>query len=469
MTDTGQPLSAPEVSIARMLQDLSDRRTSSSELVGRSLASAHACQNDIRAFSEIDADGALAAAAACDENYASANNRQLEGIPVAVKDLFDTRGVPTRYGSAAYATHIPLRDARVVEALRDSGAVILGKTTTHEFAWGVTTASRNFGDTLNPIDRSRIPGGSSGGMAAAIAYGAVPVGLGTDTGGSVRIPAALCGVVGFKPSVGRLSTEGVFPFSFSLDHVGILGRTVDDACRLAAALGIKAAANRDPGRLRVGVVSCIGSVPMEPAVERAFAATCSKLALRHHLVPVINVGLFDDAFEAFAGIVLTEGGVVHFSRNDIGFIQSTYEAETASRLRLAEVMVLGDYARCQQARRRIQRQFSEQMRSFDLLLLPTCPCVAPRVGEDTVAIGEWTGTIREALMANTAPFNLTGNPAISIPIGLGNPGPLPVGLQIVAPLGRDEDLLRIASEFEALLCDGPLPGARDEGQMRLRG
>ena len=436
-------------SIATLLSDYSAGRRTTTDAVAESLALAKHYQANIRAFAEIDEAGALEAASRSDQRYREKTARTLEGVPVAVKDMIDTGDMPTRYGSPAYERHQPDSDAVVVQVLRENGAVVVGKTTTHEFAWGVTTSSEALGDTLNPYDHTKIPGGSSGGMAAAIACGAVRGGLGTDTGGSVRIPAALCGVVGFKPTFGFLSTDGVFPLAFSLDHVGILARSVEDVQIISRAFGIAWQGKAMRSRYRIGVTSGLGGVPMSADVADLFTLACSLLRQSFDLTELSIETVFDGAFKTFAGIVLVEGGVGHFGRNDVEFIQSRYGRETAARLKLAENVSLGDYAKWQQRRREFARDLDSVMQTLDFLVLPTCPCTAPLIGEDLVVIGSWSGTVREALMTYTAPFNLAGLPAISIPIGQSAADGMPVGLQIVAARGRDAQLLEFAGEIES--------------------
>jgi aspartyl-tRNA(Asn)/glutamyl-tRNA(Gln) amidotransferase subunit A len=338
----------------------------------------------------------------------------------------------------------------VVAALRERGAIVLGKTTTHEFAWGVTTASTAFGDTLNPLDRTRIPGGSSGGAAAAIAYGAVAAGLGTDTGGSVRIPAALCGVVGFKPTFGALSTRGVFPLSPTLDHPGFLGETVDDIAILASAFSIDASVDRGTAPPRLGILREVPPVPASAEVAAAFEAAVATLGEAYARVDIEGAGLFDGVHEAFAHIVLTEGGAGHFRHNDAQRIAAHYGRETAERLERAKSMTLGHYAIAQQTRRDFAARLHRSLAHVDYLLLPTCPCTAPRLHQESVQIGAWNGTVREALMGYTAPFNMAGFPAISIPLAPRD-GQLPSALQIVAKPGHDGALLQIARRMERLL------------------
>ncbi|VTZ59341.1 amidase [Sinorhizobium medicae] len=441
-------------SIGGQLAELAGGVMSPVEIIDDAIRVARNCQAEVNAFAEIDEVGARDAASRAERRYREGQARPLEGIAVAVKDMIDTGGVSTRYGSIAYMDHVPGTDAEVVRTLKDNGAIVVGKTNTHEFAWGVTTSSKAFGDTLNPHDHSRIPGGSSGGMAAAVAYGAVRAGLGTDTGGSVRIPAALCGVVGFKPTYGRLPLGGVFPLAISLDHVGVLGQTVDDVAHVCRPLGIDSDTGRSPRRKRIGVFRQFGKVPLASGVAESFDMACASLRSEHDLVELDGAGLFAQCFTSFAGIVLSEGGAAHFRRHDLAFITAHYGQETASRLQLAAAVGLAQYANWQQNRRLFTEDIERVIAQFDALITPTCPCVAPRIGAEEVTIGRWHGSIREALMTYTAPFNLAGLPAISLPIQVSGKDGLPVGLQIVAKRGCDEDLLAAAIEIEHFIAPG---------------
>jgi aspartyl-tRNA(Asn)/glutamyl-tRNA(Gln) amidotransferase subunit A len=450
-----QPTSAvPRAAgLRRALEALAEGRVTVSGLIEQALDAAEASKRELHAFAAIDRDGALSAAAESERRYTQGRQRPLEGLGIGVKDLIDTRGIETSYGSAAYLGHLPAMDAYIVRALTEHGAIPIGKTTTHEFAWGVTTASATFGDALNPLDRTRIPGGSSGGAAAAIAYGAVSAGLGTDTGGSVRIPAALCGVVGFKPTFGAMPTSGIFPLAPTLDHPGFLGKTVDDIAMLAAIFDIDMPQHAAPASARLGVVREISPVPLDADVEAAFDSAVANLGQAFACTTLDAPGLFDGAFEAFAHIVLTEGGIEHFRRNDAERIATHYGRETIDRLERAKTLTLGDYARALQTRRDFTARLHRAMSVFDYLVLPTCPCTAPRVGQPSIDIGHWSGTVREALMTYTAPFNVAGFPALSIPLAARD-GRLPAGLQIVAKPGRDGALLQIAQQIEHLLDAG---------------
>ncbi|MGY2485243.1 amidase [Cupriavidus sp. CP313] len=435
------------------LDALATRQITATALTEQALERAEASKRLLNAFSAIDWDRALKAAAESDRRYGERRPRPLEGLPIAVKDLIDTKGMETRYGSAAYLGHVPAADADIVKTLVERGAIIIGKTTTHEFAWGVTTASARFGDTLNPLDHTRIPGGSSGGAAAAIAHGAIMAGVGTDTGGSVRIPAALCGVVGYKPTLGTLSTRGVFPLAPTCDHVGLLGEQVDDVLLLADAIDIKVPESDAWLSARLGVIRDIAPVPLSPEIAVAFDGAMKRLAQVFSCVNVSTSGLFDAVFGAFARIVLIEGGIEHFRRNDWDRISTHYNPETVDRLKRAETMDLRAYAAAQQARRDFTARLHEVMSTVDYLVLPTCPCTAPHLDAGTVSIGAWTGTVREALMTYTAPFNVAGFPAISIPLATGERS-LPAALQIVAKPGDDGALLQIAQQMELMLRTG---------------
>ncbi|MDM0066729.1 amidase [Variovorax sp. J31P207] len=451
--------------LRRALEALAGRHLTVSALIGQALDAAQASKRDVGAFAAIDRDGALSAAAESERRYAAGRQRPLEGLPIGVKDLIDTQGIDTSYGSAAYLGHRPSSDADILSALIEQGAIPIGKTRSHEFAWGVTTASATFGDTLNPLDRTRIPGGSSGGAAAAIAYGAVAAGLGTDTGGSVRIPAALCGVVGFKPTFGTLSTRGIFPLAPTLDHAGFLGQTVEDIMILAGAFSIEAPQGLAPASVRFGVVREIAPIPPSAEVAKAFDIALGRIAETFASTTLAAPGLFDGVFEGFAHIVLTEGGVEHFRRSDAERIAAHYGSETIDRLERAKTMTLGDYARAQQTRREFAARLHRAMAEVDYLLLPTCPCTAPRSGQASIDIGRWSGTVREALMTYTAPFNVAGFPAISIPLAAADGG-LPTALQVVAKPGKDGPLLRIAQQIERLLGPDALTPPHTTGNTK---
>jgi len=440
-------------SIAEMLDGLKSGATTSSQLVQAALEKAKRCAAELNAFAAID-ENAVTFAGESDRRYARGLARDLEGIPIVVKDIIDTAGIETRYGSAAYIGNVPRADARVVRRLRNAGAIILGKTTTHEFAWGVTTSSDAFGNTLNPTDPTRIPGGSSGGSAAAIAYGVVPASIGTDTGGSVRIPAALCGVVGLKPTYGVLPTEGVFPLAPTLDHVGLICQTADDLIILGRALGMNLPQDDSWRNAKVkrtiGILEVPSDVPVDPCIANDFSSLVEKLRPDHNIVEVKT--RFDEAYSIFADLVLAEGGMIHFSRSPSKLIGESYGRETAARLERARALSINDFARAQEARHRFSLRIASLFEQIELLLLPTCPCPAPLIGVNDVRIGAWSGDVRKALMAYTAPFNLVGYPAATLPLPR-RADALPAGLQIVGRSGRDHDVVNTAVQLQKLAIE----------------
>lgn len=439
--------------LQEMREELDTGRTTAVALTRLALDEAERSRVALNAYSVIATETALEAAAASDRRYSNGTARLLEGLPIAVKDIIDTENIETRYGSAAYIGHRPSHDADIVRVLKDKGAIIIGKTTTHEFAWGVTTSSPRFGDTLNPHDPNCIPGGSSGGTAAAIGFGAIAAGLGTDTGGSARIPASLCGVVGFKPTYSRLSTNGIFPLAPTLDHPGILGKTVGDVTLLAEALGLTS--GFEPTlHGQIGVIDKIANVPVEECVAVAFDHSIELLSANLEIERIESCPLFDDKFRVFAGIVLMEGGITHFSRNSLELMASSYNHETMTRLELAKTSTVGEYAQNLQTRWNFITDLHQLMKRFRFLITPTTPCVAPKRGIDMISIGGWSGTVREAMMTYTSPFNIAGFPAISIPMPILGSG-LPTGLQIVGRRDEDDALIALARNIEAILSRGP--------------
>lgn len=445
MNSTNEDAFPAALSIRSSLHLLASGDATPAELVSSSVSRANAVNPGLNAFATIATDQPLRDAVESARRWREGRARSLEGVPIAVKDLIDTAGLETRYGSAAYRGHIPETDAVIVRKLRDEGAIIIGKTTTHEFAWGVTTASTNYGDTRNPVDERRIPGGSSGGAAAAIKAGVVAAGLGTDTGGSVRIPAALCGTVGYKPTFGRLPTAGIFPFTPSLDHAGILGSSADDVILMARGLGVHAHEPDAPSRFKLGLIRGISPIPLESPVAHSFDLGIASLLDVHRVVEMDPTQIFEGVFQAFATIVLTEASVGHYARSSREEIETSYEPETRERLERARSVNLQDYFAAQDFRRSFISRLFQYMQDVDFLVLPTAPCAAPLRGQESITIKDWSGTVREALMTYVAPFNMTGFPAISLPLAV-PPEELPCGLQIVARPGQDAVLLRFAEQ-----------------------
>ena len=439
---------------------LRSRETTSRELTEASLAAAAALDGELSAFVVMDADGALAAAERADEAIAAGHDLgPLMGLPVGIKDIVDVAGLPTRCGSPAYSATPATSDATLVRRLRRGGAVIVGKTTTHELACGVYSAPAS-----NPWDRSRIPGGSSGGSAAAVAAGIVPMAIGSDTGGSIRIPASLCGIVGLKATYGRVSRAGVAALAWSLDHLGPLTATVAGC---AAALEVLAGPDAlDPSAsrhsvpqysrsldrgvegLRIGVLSGAPLEPMEPAVAEAFAAAADLLGHQGAVLGGVEVPELEHGLAAEFGIVAPEAGAYH--RQLLRRCPDLIDPAIRTLLVAGLMLEPEHYFKALEARRVIaaalRRVFVENR--LDVLLTPTLPATAAPKGVDDFSFGSDTEPVTVAYVRTTGPFNLSGLPALSVPAGFDEHG-LPIGLQIVAAPFDEEMALRIGACFEA--------------------
>jgi aspartyl-tRNA(Asn)/glutamyl-tRNA(Gln) amidotransferase subunit A len=420
---------------------------SSAELVEAALARIEAVDGRLGAFVTLLADQARAEAAARDlQRRRGEPLGPLHGVPVAIKDLVDVAGAVTGAGSPKLAGNLATSDAEVVARLRAAGAVVIGKTRTHEFAYGVLTPG-----TVNPWDVTRIAGGSSGGSAAAVAAGLVPAAVGTDTAGSVRIPAACCGVVGFKPSLGRVPATGVWPLSWSCDHVGSIAGDVADAALLFAVMagdpapaGAAGPAPPGAGPLRVGRLVGEGLGAVDPAVTAVVDALCGRLEAAGARVDEVSLPL-PAARAAVAAMVLPEAAAAH-----AGLLATTgedgYGPRVLAALRLGQSALAGEYLAGLRYRGRFAALVEGLLAERDALLLPTLPCVAPETGQATVTVAGVTGGVQETLTALPGPFNCSGSPVVSVPAGLA--GGLPVGASLVGRLGGDHELLRVAGWVE---------------------
>ncbi|HLO02044.1 MAG TPA: amidase, partial [Symbiobacteriaceae bacterium] len=391
------------------------------------------------------------------------------GLPVALKDLIDLAGVPTTACSPMRATAIAQSDAAVTTRLEGAGAVLLGKTATHEWAYGTSCESRLHGTTHNPVAPAHSPGGSSGGSAAAVAAGMVPGALGTDTAGSLRIPAACCGVVGFKPTFGQVSRAGILPLSHSLDHAGPIGRTVADVTLLFAAIAdgggsagwgqVSRQASGEvswvpaPGKaglagLRLGLPESWLSGPIDPGVAASFQAALTRLqGVGVEIVPVslpsLDLGHFISRI-----LTLAEGATVHAGNLDR---LDEYPPDVRARLELGQFILARDYLLAQQLRTRYSRAMAAAMDGVDLLLTPTQPIPAPVLAQRIWTYeGGSEEAVADALTRFVAPANVTGQPALSLPCGR-TPAGLPVGLQLMGHAGGDAALLGAAALIEAVV------------------
>jgi aspartyl-tRNA(Asn)/glutamyl-tRNA(Gln) amidotransferase subunit A len=413
----------------------------------------------LNAFITITRDAALAAAREADAEIARGRWRgPLHGIPISLKDLIDQRGVITTAASHARDRQEAAADAPVTAALRHAGAVLIGKTNLHEYAFGTTSDESAFGPVRHPVATDRSPGGSSGGSAVAVATGMSLASIGTDTGGSIRIPAAACGLVGLKPGIGEVSCDGVVPLSWTLDHVGPLARSVADAAMVYRALAGLAAAPITPrpvAELRIGVLRDYFEDLLEPDVSAAVHATHDRLrraGARLHDVRLPHAAAIAAIYLA---IVFGEGAAVHGVALDSR--GERYQPGVRVRLEAARFTTAEDYVRAMRAREVIRAEIDGALHECDALTSATLPIGAPVIGAVEIDVDGRTHPIRNVMLRLTQPFNITGHPAATLPCGETRER-LPVGLQLVGRRGATTALLEVA-----LACEQCLDERRQAG------
>ena len=395
------------------------------------------------AFVLVDEAGARAAALVLDEERRRGVDRgPLHGMPVSVKDLIDVAGQPTTAASRVRRGHVATRDAPVVQRLREAGAVLIGKTNLHEFALGTTSEESAFGPVRNPHDVTRSAGGSSGGSAAAVATGMGIASIGSDTGGSIRIPAAACGVVGLKPSLGEVPTAGVVPLSATLDHVGPLARTVEDAANVWAVLAGRPIPRLDPPRtFTLGALGGYFTALLSAEVRGEFENALERLRTCGVTIEPRTVHGTETIIDTYTSISLPEAA--HWHAATLDKRPDDYQPPVRERLERGRTIAAVSYVRAMETRELLRRAVDAALDHCDALVLPTLPIVAPPLGavEVTTDSGD-TIPVRAAMLRLTQLFNVTGHPAISLPIASHG---LPVGLQLVGHRDRTERLLSLAS------------------------
>jgi aspartyl-tRNA(Asn)/glutamyl-tRNA(Gln) amidotransferase subunit A len=409
---------------------------------------------DTHAFIRVDIEAALVAARRADEERAAGFVRgPLHGLPLSLKDLIDVEGQPTTSASRVRAGRVAWADAPVVARLREAGAVFIGKTNLHEFALGTTSEDSAYGPVLHPADLTRSAGGSSGGSAVAVATGMGLASVGTDTGGSIRIPAAACGIVGLKPALGDVPGTGIMPLSVTLDHVGTLTKSVQDAAWLWSILAGRPVHTIVPVSahgLRVGVLGGYFSHPVDPIVANAFARAVEQLQSAGSTLVPVTFDLAPRITDTYVNLVLPEGAHVHAAWLDT--YQSEYSPAVYDRLMTGRTIPAIAYLQARHQRAVLRAAVDALFSSVDVLILPTLPIVAPVSGQANVMIGDTELPVRVAMLKHTQLFNLTGHPAISLPLTTGG---LPAGLQVVGPSASTPRLLNIAAAFEAVVCQSP--------------
>ena len=409
------------------------------EVTRRCLEQIEALDPVLNAFITVTAEQALRQAVLAEQELRAGRDRgPLHGVPIALKDLIDTAGIRTTCASRILNDHVPQHDAVIVQRLNAAGAVNLGKTNCSEFAMGVPHP--DYGQSNNPWDAARTSGASSGGSAAAVAAGLCFAAVGTDTGGSIRIPASYCGLAGLKPTYGLVDVEGVFPLSWSLDHVGPLARSSADAALLLG--GMTSQPFQQEVHLRgkrFGVIQRHGP-GVEPEVSAVFDAACEALRAAGAEVVDTEVPGLEQVDAALLGVLLPEAAAIH--ARWIGSRADDYAEITRQQIEMGFAVPAVTHIRAQQFRRWLTRQFLETLNSVDALISPSVAWVAPR--EDPA----FTGGEGAVEGARSSPHNLTGLPALSVNAGFGEGG-LPIGLQIVTRPHSDAFCLGIGSAMEA--------------------
>jgi aspartyl-tRNA(Asn)/glutamyl-tRNA(Gln) amidotransferase subunit A len=459
-----------EMSVAALGRALRAGALSPVELAEAALQRIGALDGQVRAFVTVTHERTLNDARQAERDLrAGADRGPLHGIPFVLKDLIATRGIRTTAGSQVLADYIPNEDATVAERLAAAGMVLLGKAHTHEFAYGTFTRP-----TANPWDLERIPGGSSGGPAAALAARMCPLAIGTDTGGSIRIPAACCGVTGLKPTSGLVSTYGIIPLSWSLDHAGPLAHSVEDCALLldalvgydprdsaslpnqsttpayAAALQQRAAESTPLAGLRVGVPEddyfAVGNREIGTAVQAALK-TLENLGAKIESVylPAELAGLF----RAYRGIQMPEATAAHIEASWWPNRADAYSDTVRSRLEMGGQIPAIEYVQAQRLRRTFGEGMRALMQQVDALALPTLPILPPRIDQldQAVLLGVREFDASTALLRFTFPFNMTGQPALSLPCGFSTSG-LPIGLQLAGRHLDEITILRIGHAYQ---------------------
>ena len=406
----------------------------------------------LNAFITVFEADAMRQAKLLDEELRQGHSRgPLHGRAISLKDLIDVEGVATTAASRVRFGHMARRDAVIVSRLREAGAVIIGKTNLHEFALGTTSDESAFGPVRNPRDPSRSPGGSSGGSAAAVAAGMGWASIGTDTGGSIRIPASACGVVGLKPTFGEIPTVGVVPLSVSLDHVGPLARSVSDAWAVYSVIAGSTTPPSPPRPIesvRLGKLGGYFLEKLDEGVRARFEEAMTRLGAAGASVVDIDLGRLPDIATTYVNVALPEAFAYH--ADALESVPGDFGANVRSRLEMGGQISRDDYVQAQADRAQMRTAVDRALLDCDVLVLPTQAIPPQTIGAATAMIGSVEEPLRPLTLRLTQLFNLTGHPAISLPCGEARAA-LPCGLQLVGRRHRTPELLQVALSCEAFV------------------
>lgn len=449
-----------ELTLSDAADAIAARELSPVDLTDSVLARIDTVEGDLTAFVTVTEELARAQAEVAAQEIARGDHRgPLHGIPIALKDLYDTAGILTTSSSAVRATYVPQADSAVAERFAAAGAVLVGKTHTHEFAYGATTPT-----TRNPWDVTRVPGGSSGGSGAAVAAGECMVGMGSDTGGSIRIPAALCGVVGLKPTYGRVSRRGVASLSWSLDHVGPLTRTVRDAALTMNAIAgydradpasvdvpvpdFTALIGRDLAGVRVGVPTTYFTDRLQDEVRDSVAAAVATLGSLGATLVEVEIPMASQIGAVEWGLMLPEATAYH--QDALRATPELFTEETRALLEVGEFVLATDYLKAQRTRTLVQAAWKDLFSRIDVLAAPTLTHTATLAGDSDVV---WPDGVVESPTTTyvrfSQPANVTGLPALTVPTGVDSAG-LPIGVQIMGRPFAEDVIIGVAAAYEAV-------------------
>jgi aspartyl-tRNA(Asn)/glutamyl-tRNA(Gln) amidotransferase subunit A len=437
------------------------RKISPVELTQAALARIERLNPRVNAFLTVVGEAAMRQARAAERELRSGKPKSpLHGIPIALKDNFYTRGIRTTAGSKILGGFVPKEDSEVAARLASAGAILLGKTNMHEFAYGITSENPHYGAVHNPWALERISGGSSGGSAAATAAGMCFASVGTDTGGSVRVPASLCGIVGLKPTYGLVSVAGTVPLAPGFDHVGPIARSVGDLCIMLEAIGGKypresrrpdyrTLRKNRPKKIRIGWPREYYFERLDPDVRRLVerAAQVLTKALNARVAEVPLNGLAESV-ETVTNVIVAEASYYHESRGYFPMHAVEYGEDVRGHLEWGAKLRAVDYMRGLEKKRDVETTFDAAFERADVIVAPATPIAAPRIGETAIrAPGERETTVRAELLRMARPTNISGHPSISVPCGF-TPAGLPVGLQLIGPKWGEAKLLAIALAYE---------------------
>lgn len=447
------------LSVTELLQAYGTRRVSPVEVLDAVAARIDAVDKRVGGFTALCLDRARQEAFAAETAWSTGTARVLEGIPFGAKDLFDSEGVRTAYGSPMFEGHVPTRDAEAIRRARAAGAILVGKTQTHEFAWGITSVNERMGTAHNPWALDRVTGGSSGGSAAVLAAEEVPLTIGSDTGGSIRVPSAFCGLVGLKPTYGRISGHGAWPLAVSLDHPGPMARTPTDAALLLEVLAgvdpadpatldvplgdLRGELGKGLGGLAIGVCSDLHLVSLASDVREVYDATVDVLATNGGRIVEVAMPEADLIYPSFGVIQRAEALDTHRRAGLYPSRRDEYGADVRGRLDGAMEVTLEQFLAASEDRRRVRAAFARLFGSCDVLLTPVSAGSPLPIGDETVVHEGRELTFRELVMSYTTPQDLAGLPTCAVRAGFDALG-MPVGLQFTSAPWREDRSLRAA-------------------------